>query len=363
MQSATIAFFCQQLYEKMFKCDKTYWPFRYLCDGTEHCPNAIDEDLQLCAHIQCQKNFFQCKTRQCIDSSRLCNGFRDCWDGSDESPLICSEFTDCGQIQATIKMQPLIIQGVPTKPIFWPWYAALFQLQGLKWAFFCSSTIISRRTVITAAHCIWGMPKQDIKVVAGKLLSDFYVPEPDSQALDVEDIVVHPLYQDSLGNYGSDIAIILLHGELAFSSSIQPICMNWTLRNILRGKHLKYPAKVAGMGITENGRISKELKAIDVKILQNKECLQNQRYEFRKYITVGSFCGKGVEGGIVCNGDSGSGLAVQSGPSGKWTLEGIVSISPKNPRKILCDAEYFTIFTNVGMFSQWIHDTISELYN
>lgn len=50
------------------------------------------------------------------------------------------------------------------------------------------------------------------------------------------------------------------------------------------------------MGITEDGRVSAELKAIDVKILQNKECLQNQRYEFRKYITVGSFCGKGVEG-------------------------------------------------------------------
>lgn len=90
------------------------------------------------------------------------------------------------------------------------------------------------------------MSKQEVKVVAGKRVSDFYAPDPDSQVSDVEDIVVHPLYQDSLGNYGSDIAIILLQEAFGFSSTIQPICMNWSLRNILRGKQLEYPAKVLG---------------------------------------------------------------------------------------------------------------------
>lgn len=67
-----------------------------------------------------------------------------------------------------------------------------------------------------------------------------------------------------------------------------------------------------------------------------------------------------IVGSVVCNGDSGSGLAIYNKAIGRWILEGIVSISPKNRRDTLCDKKYYTIYTNIGVFVNWIYKYIFE---
>lgn len=50
------------------------------------------------------------------------------------------------------------------------------------------------------------------------------------------------------------------------------------------------------MGITENGTFSSKLIATNVQIVTNEECIQNQKPELSKYVTIASFCAKGIRG-------------------------------------------------------------------
>lgn len=40
---------------------------------------------------RCSDDKFRCSSGACVNRNWLCNGFRDCHDGDDESPEVCDE--------------------------------------------------------------------------------------------------------------------------------------------------------------------------------------------------------------------------------------------------------------------------------
>lgn len=76
------------------------------------------------------------------------------------------------------------------------------------------------------------MPK-NIKVAFGKYHSDFHKRQPITQIKNVKRVIIQPLYQDRTGNYGSDLAVLVLSDAVKLSSDIHPACIDWNARDTI----------------------------------------------------------------------------------------------------------------------------------
>lgn len=165
---------------------------------------------------------------------------------------------------------------------------------------------------ISAAHCVWEIPEDDIQIALSKYESDYDKKDEYTLIFSVERIVIHPLYQDLSGNYGSDISLLIINSTILFSEFIKPICIDWKgnfFDQMTEGKLgtvifvLYYGCKifyflikfwitsqVVGMGLTESNTQSKEIKVTHLPIISDEKCIDYQSRDFKKYVTYTAFC-------------------------------------------------------------------------
>ena len=87
----------------------------------------------------------------------------------------------------------------------------------------CSGNILTRKTILTAAHCFNSKSKrlQPTHIRAGANYIDSYFAE-QRQILEVNR---HPDYDSNRETYYFDLAIITIEKEFEFNSKISPICL------------------------------------------------------------------------------------------------------------------------------------------
>lgn len=271
---------------------------------------------------------------------------------------------DCGHLSSAV---PLVVNGWSVTQSF-PWHVSIFVRQyDNTYRFWCGATLISEAIVVTAAHCVWSAKPSDIKLAfrsTKSILNDTI----DEYALyfNVKQIIVHPLYLDKFGNYGSDIALLEVNETIEFSDHILPVCIDWNLDDITSHLSDQSLGFVMGMGVTENNRFSDDLRVTSLPVVANTKCLQRERADFRKFLTFTTFCAGWENGTGVCNGDSGGGLVFpqQRGESiERWSLQGVVSLSPRRPSTSFCDPTQYTIFTKVGIYVKWIENVLKSIHS
>ncbi|KAI8045544.1 hypothetical protein M5D96_001726 [Drosophila gunungcola] len=83
-----------------FECDNGSCISQFdVCNGDKNCPDGSDETALTCVSQRqhCSKPYFQCTYGACVIGTAGCNGVSECADGSDETPLRCGNEDDIRQ--------------------------------------------------------------------------------------------------------------------------------------------------------------------------------------------------------------------------------------------------------------------------
>jgi len=247
-----------------------------------------------------------------------------------------------------------IIGGQEAATHGWPWQIMIFLVRSDSDSdkpkrIHCGGSIISKRYIVTAAHCIFDSQtgrryrRTDFELHAGR--HDTNVSEAGSQVLQAEKIIVHNGYESK--RFKNDIALIKLKIPMVWSRMVRPVCLP------KEDPRLGQICVVTGWGKTKTGHPSRFLQQVYMPIADQTVCTNNYLQRFNMVVTEKQICaGSGDGKKDSCRGDSGGPLVCRRGSA--WSLVGVVSAGTSD-----CAVKGFPgIYTRLTAYTEWIADTI-----
>ena len=240
-----------------------------------------------------------------------------------------------------------MVGGTPVRDGDWPWIVLLGeQVRGRNhWT--CGGTLLTARTVLTAAHCVEGRQPAALTARLGEFDT---TRTDDGQHVDasVARIIMHPRFRGPARH--DDIALLQLSRPVTLGERVWPACLPPE-----GSDHTGQRALVAGWGLTEfNGETAAILQEAELTVADVNECERSYRTRLhffdRRY--PGGFrgttlCAQGHEKDS-CEGDSGGPLMVAAADGTRQVI-GVVSTA------FGCGIEGFPgINTKVSQYIPWI---------
>ncbi|XP_054757656.2 atrial natriuretic peptide-converting enzyme-like [Lytechinus pictus] len=367
--------YCHDDEECEFRCNNGECiPADWICDGVEDCLEGEDEPD--CAEQQpepCEEGFFRCPDRQCIPDILICNGIRDCKGSADEQNCtenaldLCQGFdendyfvcdgkedcpngddekvcTVCGKRPAGRLRRRRMLGGREASVGEWPWQiylASQNDTEGVS----CGGTVVNRKWIITAAHCISTFQIGRMVVITG--VSDRFELGEHGQLVHISDVYEHPDFYFSGYYLLYDVALVQLREPLVMTDYVRPVCLPDSGFELEPGTYLTS----TGYGETGAGTIASSLMETRLPLIPSEVCVrwtQHSLEDVLKIVCVGYE--NGVQG--PCYGDSGGPLVVEK--DGSWYIIGIVSGGAE------CGAPYSpNFYTRVTELLEWIDDVIN----
>lgn len=202
----------------------------------------------------------------------------------------------------------LIINGKPVIKGQFPWMVSYFHNGGEENAFICGGTLISSKSVITAAHCVHekgNLPRQvdEALFYIGKNMIKFYGEEKDFVIAPASKFIIHPSWDSSKRSisYDGDIAMVILSRTIPVTPSIQPICL-WTATSNY-DDIVNQNGVIAGFGKTEFSNTSSDIPYwVPVTAVDEGTCLRSNEV-FASITSKRTFCIGGRDRRGPCNGE------------------------------------------------------------
>lgn len=269
----------------------------------------------------------------------------------------------CGALTET-----RIVHGNKTTVLEFPWMVLIgYKVEGSDLPVYkCGGTLISKRYVLTAAHCVTGL-EPDFTLSSVRLGEHDLDKERDCdyekgievvcadkyQEFSVESFQAHSQYHAL--KHTNDIALIRLNRDVDLTkNNVKPICLPTTSSNLFKSSK----GIVTGWGRTETGYRSQSLLKVRLPIVPNDECSQVYK-DYGIEISEKQLCAGGKNGMDSCGGDSGGPLQFPSGSTSGQALYyqyGLVSFGPKD-----CGVKgYPGIYTKVAYYMDWILDAMKD---
>lgn len=245
--------------------------------------------------------------------------------------------TQCGMIPSFMRQVNRIINGEKAKgPIPWQVF----------WSYpstpRCGGTILDRKTILSAAHCIdESFQPYEIKVMAGGIDRS-----NQEQEVKVQGILYNQKMPYSPETLDNDIILMKLKDPLEFNFFVQPAC----LPKENEDPPPKTRCLVSGWGTVSqrNPRYAEDLQWADVYISNQNRCKKvYSSLKLSHQITSNMICADNNKGKDACQGDSGGPLIC--GQDGIPVLTGIVSFGEG------CATELYPgVYTRVSKYLSWI---------
>lgn len=260
----------------------------------------------------------------------------------------------CGMAESADGL-PLIAGGTHVERGTWPWLAAVYTTDSTTLSYKCAGSLVSKRIVVTAAHCVYTGSRMfnahEVVVSLGR--QNIRKWQLDDGAVMREAIIVtyHPDFmRQNTQSYDADIAVIVLRTEVEYNKFIRPICLWRGTKDIqsIEGKL----GRVVGWGKDpeSNQILTSEPKEIDIPIVSQENCFSSHPV-IQRIASNRTFCAGRRDDTGPCNGDSGGALAIKV--NNQWTLRGIVSVAIPQANNI-CNLKHYVVFTDVAKFLDWI---------
>eukprot|EP00435_Cladocopium_sp_Y103_P052471 s643_g16.t1 len=257
----------------------------------------------------------------------------------------------CGVLGGrSLGFQNRIMHGRSADKCTWRWQVSLHdRRRNSTESHFCGGTLIDRKWVLTAAHCVGSYSKCDrgfLHVVAGEWNHALKAPDSITQR-NVTRIIKHPRYSsEAPSDY--DFALLELDKPMPINECIGLACLPSEEDTPGQG------CSITGWGAAATGPRPSVLQEASVTTLTNELCTQKYA-EQNSSITASMLCASGLsESGITdaCHGDSGGPMVCAE--KGFFVVRGVTSWG------LGCASRYPGVYARVYRALDWIYKTMAS---
>jgi len=217
-----------------------------------------------------------------------------------------------------VKSQPTkVVGGIEATPKDWNWQIQL----NSNGRFICGGSLVTRRFVITAAHCVSATATPTTySVVLGHHSRS--IPESWAITRRVTATRNHQSYNSA--TYKNDISLLRLETPVTYTDEVGPVCLDDGSEDFFNRRD----AYVTGWGSTASGgSVVDKLRQLQLPIVNDTYCKTAQYGNSHDPATMVCAAEMG-DGKDTCQGDSGGPLVAKRNIAfiqGGWTLVGITS--------------------------------------
>ncbi|KAI1289790.1 Plasma kallikrein [Halotydeus destructor] len=254
----------------------------------------------------------------------------------------------CGIKGTDRQVSPRIVGGSDALPGEWCWQIAIINAQN---QYLCGGALIGTQWVVTAAHCITTLVKNDeeIFIRVGDHDLTTSMTSTTAQTLKVSTTYIHHNHNGQ--TLDNDIALLKMEAPVDLNEAVCLVCLPARNSNRKAGKK----CTVTGYGyMAEAGPIALKVREAPVPIVDDQECTVkiNAVTEKLFILPASSFCAGGTDGNDACQGDGGGPLVCEE--DGFYELNGLVSWGFGCGRQ-----EVPAVYVKVSSFIGWINQIIS----